>query len=132
MYVGDDKKLHFVNGSGADSALPFNSGVEIVTGSVTTATAGGVRNVTVEKAPDMIYLKFGTIGTALYAPGIPFGVLSGTGYQDNYFIHDLAGKNMSTQDFAISPPTINLTPITPYGSVYSGQVDYAFIYFNND
>lgn len=28
LYVGTDKKLHFVNGSGADSALPFNPGAD--------------------------------------------------------------------------------------------------------
>ena len=132
MYVGEDKKLHFVNGSGADSALPFKSGAEIVTGSVTTAVGGGARNVTVEKVPDIIYLKFATIGTALYVPGIPFGVLPGTGYQENFFQHAPNGVSASVFSSTLSAPTIDLTPLAPYGSVYSGQVDYAFIYFNND
>lgn len=132
VYVGEDKKLHFVNGSGADSALPFKSGAEIVTGSVTTATVGGARNVTVEKVPDIIYLKLGTASTALYAPGIPFGILPGTGYQENYFSHSPSGVSANVTANTLSAPTIDLTPLTPYGTTYSGRVDYAFIYFNND
>lgn len=30
MYVGSDKKLHFVDSEGADSVLPFSSGKDIV------------------------------------------------------------------------------------------------------
>ena len=28
VYVGEDEKLHFVDSTGADSALPFSSGLE--------------------------------------------------------------------------------------------------------
>jgi hypothetical protein len=131
--VGEDKKLHFVNGSGADSALPFKSGAEIVTGSATPVVAGGVRNVTVEKVPDIIYLKFSTVSIAVYMPGIPYGMLPGTGYSDNYSGRSPAGVFSKAYDGTpLIPPTIDLTPLTPYGGTYGGAVNYAFIYFNND
>ena len=132
MYVGDDKKLHFVDGSGADSALNFNSGASIVTGTATTSVAGGARNVTIEKVPDIIYIKFNTISTSVYMIGSPYGVLAGTGYQENFWYHSIGGYGASIKANTFSAPTINLTPLTPYGDVYSGAVNYAFIYFNND
>ena len=39
VYVGSDGKLHFVNSGGADSVLPFSSGVEFLD-SKYTATSG--------------------------------------------------------------------------------------------
>ena len=44
VYVGEDKKLHFVNGDGADSVLPFSS-AEIIEEYYTTPWVGGINSI---------------------------------------------------------------------------------------
>lgn len=73
VYVGEDKKLHFVDKDGADSVLPFSSGKsaeEIYNGSITTATT-----LTVEGDYDYIIVRGGVSGTIYIT--IPLGF---TGY----------------------------------------------------
>lgn len=54
VYVGEDKKLHFVNSEGADSVIPFNSGYDILeVGIIYFATTGqGDENMLATKKSD--------------------------------------------------------------------------------
>ena len=66
VYVGEDKKLHFVDSEGADSALPFNSGIDnvleccVASGGSQSATmgVGGVGTSNSNSTFTGTYIKF--------------------------------------------------------------------------
>lgn len=59
VYVGEDKKLHFVNGDGADSVLPFSS-AEIIEEYYTTPWVGGINSIAT-------FPNYTTVGTVTVA-----------------------------------------------------------------
>ena len=70
VYVGDDGTLHFVNGSGADTVIPFsNTSIpELIASSIASHTA---RTFDVSSRP--LHLKYTTDNFYLVAKGLGYG-----------------------------------------------------------
>ena len=70
MYLGEDEKLHFKNGSGADTVIPFsNTGIpELIASSITSHTA---RTFDVSSRP--LYSKYTSDNFYLVAKGLGYG-----------------------------------------------------------
>ena len=63
MYVGTDEKLHFVNGSGADSVLPFSKDLELLWTNPYPTDGFGAQTITLsEQISSYKYLVFACYG----------------------------------------------------------------------
>lgn len=70
MYVGEDEKLHFKNGSGADTVIPFsNTGIpELIASSIASHTAR-----TFDVSSRSLYSKYTSDNFYLVAKGLGYG-----------------------------------------------------------